>query len=129
MLNDKSLRRKLNSYSKKDIIDALCEEFEADYHIKRLLITLNEKDMKRAISNEEKAFDEVMKATDEYDKWVQKMVYEYGDGRSVCVKSIPEKEIKRGAMLSNNMNSARHNATIAMTVANRAHGITKKENT
>ena len=82
--------------------------------------------MKRAISNEEKAFDEVMKATDEYDKWVRKMVYEYGDGRSFCVKSIPEKEIKRGAMLSNNLNRVRHNATIAMTMANKALGITKK---
>ena len=123
-LRDKTLKGRLNGYSKADIIDALCGEFEADYHIKSLLITLNEKERKRAIANEENAFNEEMKAQDEYDEWIRKMIREHGDGQSVRMGDIPEKEIKKGAVLIAKLNSARNNVTIAMKKADRALGIT-----
>ena len=124
-LNDKSLRKRLEKYSKSDIISAVCNLFQADSIVRSMLITLEELEAERAIEKEKRIFNEETQASDNYYKWMERMVKTYGDGKKVEIGKLPDHEIKRGAQLIGEMNRKRDAAMRALEETNRKLGIKK----
>lgn len=99
-LKDSSLKAKLLQYSKSDLVDAICDEFDADYTARRALHFLESRAAERAIEQERIAFDAALKAREEYLKWLQQMAVKYGDGKEFAFGNLPVTELKRGSKLS-----------------------------
>lgn len=118
-LIDKSLKAQLAKYSKADIINALCEEFDADHRISLLLTKLKSANMRRAIDKEQEAFDDESKAYDAYEEWIKGVIARYGDGNCVDLMKLPQKELEKGAMLIEELQKKRHAVDTAMYKANR----------
>lgn len=125
-LDNKSLRKRLEKYSKADIISAVCGLFQADYIVNRMLITLESLEAERAIEKETKSFDDSVKSNDNYYKWMERMIQTYGDGEKVEIGKLPDHEIKRGAELIEDMNKKRDAAMRAMNRTNEKLGIKRK---
>ena len=106
-LDNKSLRKRLEKYSKADIISAVCGLFQADYIVNKMLITLESLEAERAIEKEKKSFDDSAKSDDNYYKWMERMIQTYGDGEKVEIGKLPDHEIKKGAELIEDMNRKR----------------------
>lgn len=122
-LNDKSLRDRLSKHSKTDIIDAICDEFHADYTVQRLLHFLESRAAERAIEQERKAFDAGMRAREDYLTWLQQMAQKYGDGKEFRFGDLPERELKKGAKLSECVRHASKYADAAMKRTRKTLGI------
>ena len=125
-LDNKSLRKRLEKYSKADIISAVCGLFQADYIVNEILITLESLEAERAIEKEKKSFDESSKSDDNYYKWMERMIQTYGDGEKVEIGKLPDHEIKRGAELIEDMNKKRDAAMRTMNRTNEKLGIKRK---
>lgn len=122
-LKDKCLRDRLSKYSKTDIIDAICDEFQADYTVRQLLIFLESRAAERAIEQERKAFDAGMRAREDYLTWLQQMAQKYGDGKEFRFGDLPPHELKKGAKLSERVRQASKYADAAMKHTHKTLGI------
>lgn len=118
-LIDKTLKAQLAKYSKVDIINALCEDFDADHRISLLLTKLKSANMRRAIDKEQEAFDAESKAHDAYEDWIKGVIARYGDGNRVDLMKLPQKELEKGARLIEELQKKRHAVEAAMHKANR----------
>ena len=125
-LDNKSIMKRLEKYSKADIISAVCGLFQADYIVNKMLIELESLEAKRAIEKEKKSFDNSAKSDDNYYKWMERMIQTYGDGEKVEIGKLPDHEIKRGAELIEDMNKKRDAAMRAMNRTNEKLGIKRK---
>ena len=125
-LSDKTLKSRLTKYSKADIIDALCSEFQADYFVSSMLRTLESRTTKRLMDEEEKAYKASRAAGDAYIAWQTDMIKRFGDGKSVKFSDIPSKELQKGAKLGDAWKEAMKKADEAENRVSRNLGISKK---
>lgn len=125
-LSDKALKSRLAKYSKADIIDALCSEFQADYFVSNMLRTLEERTTIRIIDEAKKAGQASIAAGDAYLAWEADMINRFGDGKSVKFSDIPQKELSKGAKLGDAWKAAMKKADEAENRVSRNLGISKK---
>ena len=98
--------KKLKTYSKDDIIEALGHCYNSDFIISSILNELESKGIQKLINSHDKAYDNLLIAIEAYFKWQNDMCVKYGDGKTVKLKDIPLQEISRGAVLEKALKSA-----------------------
>lgn len=125
-LSDKSLKSKLFKYSKADIIDAVCNEFSADYIVHGMLIFLENRTIERLMDEDDKAYKASSAAGDAYIAWQADMIKRFGDGKSVNFSDIPSKELQKGAKLGEAWKKAMKKAEEAEGRVLRNLGISNK---
>lgn len=96
---DPKLVKKLEKYSKSQIIEALTYQFNADYYISGLLNHLEAQESDRLLKEHSVAIDAEISARHAYIQWRNEMCEKYGDGKTVKIADIPQEEIKAGATL------------------------------
>lgn len=99
------LLKKLSKYSKEDIIEALRQQYQADFVIRVILNELEYIASKRVLDDHDKAIKAHKDAFEVYIEWQNRMCIAYGDGKSVKLTDIPSEEITKGAALERALKS------------------------
>lgn len=101
------LLKKLSKYSKKDIIEALGQQYQVDcFIISGILAELEYIASKRVLDDHDKAIKAHKDAFEAYIEWKNQMCIAYGDGKSVKLTNISPEEITKGAALERALKSA-----------------------
>lgn len=101
------LLKKLSKYSKKDIIEALGQQYQMDcFIISGILDELEYIASKRAFDDHDKAIKAHQDAFKAYMEWRKQICRAYGDGESIKLTNIPPEEIAKGAALERALKSA-----------------------
>lgn len=100
------LLKKLSKYSKKDIIEALGQQYQVDcFIISGILNELEYIALKRVFDDHDKAIKAHQDAFKAYIEWRKQMCIAYGDGKSVKLTNIPPEEITKGVALEKALKS------------------------
>lgn len=97
---------KLSKYSKKDIIEALGNQYDSDFIVSHMIMELENKETQKAIDEHEKALSAKSEAIEAYCAWMDEMCVKYGDGKKVNILALPQEEISRGAKLETALKKA-----------------------
>lgn len=100
------LLKKLSKYSKKDIIEALSQQYQVDcFIISGILGELEYTASKRVLDDHDKAIKAHQDAFKAYIEWKKQICIAYGDGESVKLTNIPPEELTKGAALERALKS------------------------
>lgn len=108
MIND-DVKRKLRKCPKEVIIDCLVRHWEAEHIIQEIIYKCDEKAKDKLYEEDQKAWETYNKALKRYYEWKQEMCSRYGDGKTVKLADIPQKEIERGARIERDFAKAAKN--------------------
>lgn len=97
---------KLSKYSKKDIIEALGNQYDSDFIVSRMVMEIENKETQKAIGEHEKALSAESEAIEAYYSWLDEMCDKYGYNGKVTLLSLPEHELARGAKLETALKKA-----------------------
>lgn len=98
MMSTKDKIEKLNEYTKAEIITALVRTFHGT-DINRLILHLEAEQMKKVMTEQEKADAAETEALNALLEWRSMIVKKYGDGERVALIKVPQDEIMHGAAL------------------------------
>lgn len=104
--DNSQLVKKLEKYSKDQIIEALANQFNADYYIRGLLNHLEAQEGDRLLKEHSAAIDAEISARHAYIQWKNEICARYGDGKSVKISDIPPEELSKGAALERTLKTA-----------------------
>lgn len=93
------IKKKLRKCPKEVIIDCLVRHWEAKHIIQEIIYNSDEKAKDKLHEEDKKAWETYNEALKRYLKWKQEMCNRYGDGKTVKLADVPQKEIERGAKL------------------------------
>lgn len=96
---DPKLVAQLKKYSKNQIVDALANQFNADYYIKGLLNHLEEKETDRLLKEHREAIEAETNARKALSDFIEESATKYGDGISFKIGALPPAEYEKGAAL------------------------------
>lgn len=96
---DHKLVAKLKKYSKDQIIDALANQFNADYYIRGLLNHLEEQESDKLLKEHREAIEAEAKARKAFSEFIKEAAAKYGDGKSFKIGALPPAEYARGRAL------------------------------
>lgn len=96
---DPKLVAKLKKYSKDQIIDALANQFNADYYIRGLLNHLEEQESDKLLKEHREAIEAEAKARKAFSEFIKEAAAKYGDGKSFKIGALPPAEYARGCAL------------------------------
>jgi hypothetical protein len=110
--------KKLDHFSKKDIIEALCRApFAFENTVDWLLEHLEQEEWRRLRSERDKANDSVQKTLTAYIEWEKAIAKKHGDGKSYNLMLISDQELKTEKRLSNAYKAAiKHRDTISKKI-------------
>lgn len=118
-LQDKSLKAELMKQRKEDIVEGICDLFNADYFARSILDTASHRAGMRQIGAEKNAFDKLEDAEGAYRAWVERMTAKYGENGKLDLTKIPFKEIKIAKALREEIDRCREKAIREMDKTNR----------
>lgn len=96
---DPKLVAKLKKYSKDQIIEALANQFNADYYIHGLLNHLEDKESDRLLKEHREAIEAEATARKAFSEFIREAAAKYGDGKTFKIGALPPAEYARGAAL------------------------------
>lgn len=96
---DPKLVSKLKKYSKEQIIEALANQFNADYYIHGLLNHLEEKESDKLLKEHREAIEAEATARRAFSDFIKEAAEKYGDGKSFKISALPLAVYARGAAL------------------------------
>lgn len=118
-LEDKTLKAELMKQRKEDIVEGICDLFDADYFARAILNTASHRAGMRQIAAEKSAFDKLEEAERAYCAWVERMAAKYGENGKFDITKIPHKEIKVAKALREEIDRCREKAILEMDRTNR----------
>lgn len=98
-MNIDVLKNELKKYTKEDIIESLAYRWDAGLIIPEIIQRCETRVFDRLVKAREKAQTDYDKKLSCYLKWRNEMCHKYGDGQTVKLADIPQKEISYGAKL------------------------------
>ena len=102
----KETLKKLLSYRKEEIIEALGRSYQSEYIAEQMLNYLESKKEKDLLDRHRKALDKEIAARKAFMEWKNEMCEKYGDGQTVKLTNIPPEDINRGAALEKALKEA-----------------------
>lgn len=91
--------KKLSSYTKQEIIQAIESLWQGDVFVHDLLDFLEDKKTDTLLKQHTDAIDNLSAARKAYIDWKHDIIKKYGDGLSVKCRDIPDAELERGVTL------------------------------
>lgn len=93
------LLKKLLRYPKKDIIEAIGRQCQAERLISGIVNDIECQMMQRALEDCREAANKLLAARKAYHAWCGKMCARYGDGKTVRLTNIPREDLECGEAL------------------------------
>lgn len=106
-IEKEAIIKKLLKYPKKDIVEAICQQYLPDYIINDVLEYLEEKSKQKVFAEYDKALKTEMEIQNAFIKWQCDMCEKYGDGETVKISALPAEDIVYGAKLEKAVQEAR----------------------
>lgn len=100
------LVKKLKRYSKDQIIDALSNQFNADYYIRGLLNHLEEQESDKLLKEHHEAIEAEARARKMFSDFLGEMCAKYGNGNTFKINALSPAEYARGAVLEEAIKAA-----------------------
>lgn len=106
-IEKEAIIKKLLKYPKKDIVEAICQQYLPDYIINDVLEYLEEKSKQKVFAEYDKALKTEIEIQNAFIKWQYDMCEKYGDGETVKISVLPAEDIAYGAKLEKAVQEAR----------------------
>lgn len=96
---DPKLVAKLKKYSKEQIIEALANQYNADYFISGVVNFVEEQQSNRLLKEHSEAIELYTTAQRAYSDFIREMAQKYGDGKTFKISALSPAEYAKGVSL------------------------------
>lgn len=106
-MTEAEMTRRLNSFTKAQIINAIVKTYPYRGIAERLISNLEYLEKDEVLQKHRDAIEEESRSTQEYIKWRGDMIQKYGTDGKVRLIDIPNDELIKGADLESRMKASR----------------------
>lgn len=106
-MTEVEMTKKLNKFSKAQIINAIVKTYSYRGIVERLISNLEYLEKDQILKKHSEAIKEESEITKQYFKWRGDMIEKYGENGKVRLIDIPNDELTKGADLESRMKAAR----------------------